>query len=203
MSAEGILVLNFAEPREKVYGSLFGPCETVSHEPLSSDLQIDVSIHPPTRERDFYTLVSSGMSDLRMNVPDEALGGAARAEVVLYVDEPAEEYIRLVRTVASLPHQRGTWLGRGHAIANGEPPQPLFAGSELDTVLLLPSIVYPDDMLPERLTVGGEPVELLWIVPITAPELALVRESGVEALADLLDDCDHPVALDPRRPSYV
>jgi hypothetical protein len=49
-----------------------GPVASVFHELLSDLVHIDVHIVEPTEERNFYTLVTSGMSDLPMAAPEGA-----------------------------------------------------------------------------------------------------------------------------------
>ena len=53
-------------------GKHIGKIETVMHELASDLVHIDVHIVEPAAERDFYTLITSGMSDLPMTVPDSA-----------------------------------------------------------------------------------------------------------------------------------
>jgi hypothetical protein len=58
--------------REQVYADVFGDRFTVSHELLPLVPHIDVYVFEPDddRGRDFFTLVTGGMSDLPMGVPD-------------------------------------------------------------------------------------------------------------------------------------
>src|SRR5262249_26066204 len=51
----------------------FGPIAWVSHEVASPVVHIDVHVVEPSSQRPFYTLVTSGMSDQPMTVPDKAL----------------------------------------------------------------------------------------------------------------------------------
>jgi len=74
--------------REAVYCDLWGPAEKVAHEILPREPHIDVLVHPPRQDgRDFYTLVTSGMSDLRLASEPPA---PKRVEMVMYVHEPRE-----------------------------------------------------------------------------------------------------------------
>lgn len=47
-----------------------GPIATTFHELVSDQVHIDIHIIAPTPERDFYTLITSGMSDKPMTVPE-------------------------------------------------------------------------------------------------------------------------------------
>jgi hypothetical protein len=194
----------FAEQREQVYRELFGAGATVSHEVLSMVPHIDVWIYPPGHAgRPFYTLVSSGMSDLPMELPEGVDRSYRRREIILYCDAPEEAYIGLVRYFARFPHQYSTWLGPGHTVPNGDPPAPMYEGSELVAVLLADTVVRPDGELAGKLVLDGDPVHVLWPVPITQAELELKLKRGYGALLDLFDEAHHPVVLNPRRASYV
>jgi hypothetical protein len=48
-----------------------GPIATVYHEIISDLVHIDIHIIEPTPERPCYTLVTSGMSDIAMNCPEQ------------------------------------------------------------------------------------------------------------------------------------
>jgi hypothetical protein len=97
-----------------------------------------VHVFPPTAGRPFAVLVTSGMSARPMNVP---FGVARRrerenAELCMLLpaawplavaaahgapEESAYWPIRLLRELARLPHEQGTWLGVGHAVPHGAP----------------------------------------------------------------------------------
>ena len=196
--------LPFVELRERVYSQLFGECEGVSHELMPLVPHIDVYVYKPNSERPFYTLISGGMSDLPMNLNKDVDPKCARAEVVLYVVKPEERFIELVGYFARYPHQWQTWFGFGHTVPNGGmPPQPLFDGACLDTMLFMPTIIGADKQLSEKLIIESDPVNLLWAVPITSQERELKLESGMDALLSIFDKVKHPVVLNPKRKSYV
>lgn len=188
--------------RESVYEEYFGSYEFVSHEIGMQVPHVDVYAYSPGhRGRDFYTLVTGGMSDLPMRVPRGV--SANRAELVMYVEEPKEEYLALLRFLAHFPHNHHTWLGFDHTFPNGQPAQPLFDDAALDTLLMIRSILEPDATLSQSLRIDKDPVCLLWVVPITTAECELKLRAGSEALLDLFDQVEHPIVLDEKRPSYV
>jgi suppressor of fused protein SUFU len=73
----------------------------------------------------------------------------------------------------------------------------------LDTLLFMPPIVMKDQTLPEELILGGEPVDFLWVVPLTTAECNLKLEKGLEAILDPFQQHRHPHVFDPNRKSYV
>jgi len=86
---------------------------------------------------------------------------------------------------------------------NGNPPEPFFGSAVLDTVLFMPTIVTSDGRLPSELELGGQPVHLLWVVPLSTPECNLKLKKGFDAILDLFGEHRHPHVFDASRNSYV
>jgi len=195
----------YAEQREQAYASLFGESGTVLHEVLPLVPHIDVySYKPGHANRDFWTLATSGMSDLAMTLPEDVGRDYARVELVFYCDEPKDCYTGLLRTMAHFPHDHETWLGPGHTMANGNPPSPIFQDTPgLDCFLFMPAILSPDDALANLVTLDGDPLNFLWLVPITSAECDLRLQRGMDALYDLFDQVRHPHVFTGNRRSYV
>ena len=195
----------FAEDREEVYERFFGPCEGVDHEIAPLVPHVDVYLFKPGYEgRDFCTLVTGGMSDIPMNAPPDIGHEFRRAELVFYCDEPKSEYVQLLRRYAHLAHDLQSWFWEAHTIPNGDPPTPLFADTPaLDCVLLLNSIVRPDNDLRSHLILDGDPVSLLWFIPITSAECEFKLAQGVEALLDVFGQVQHPHVFTGNRRGYV
>jgi len=194
----------YAELRERVYREFFGKSQGVSTEMWPFLPRIDVFIYPPTRVgRTWYTLASSGMSDKPMTLVEGVDRSSARREIVLYCETPDEEYINMVREFAHFPHQKSTWLGPGQIVPNGDPPAPLFENSQLCAVLLMESVVNPDRQLATKVVLDGDPVDFLWIVPITQAEVDYKLKNGFDAMMDLFDKVKHSIVLDPGRVSYL
>jgi hypothetical protein len=156
----------------------------------------------PSEERPFFTLVTGGLSDARMNMPSGA--PFRRAELVLYVDDPTDESILLLQFLAQLPLvQETTWYGPGTTMTNGNPPQPIFPGSPLDCYLFLYPIVEGDNTLHERLQIQGDATALLWVIPITHSERRFMMDRDLNAFLDVLEKHQHPFVLDPQRKGYM
>ena len=111
----------------------FGAFENVFHELVSPDIHVDICVIPPSKERNYYTLVTMGMGAHRMNVPEElAEYKLERAELAIALppdwkldeeslkDERWYWPIRLLKMLARLPIANDTWLGFGHTIDNKE-----------------------------------------------------------------------------------
>jgi hypothetical protein len=147
------------------------------------------------------------MSDMRMKLPADAPDDMpARTELIFYLPadrEPKDYYIDFLRTTARFPYDYDTWLCSGHTIPNGTPPRPIFPGAAFDTLLLIGTIVSPDNTLSERLVLDGDAVDFLWIIPITAGEREYQRAHGTSALLDVFEELQHPIEFIEKRSTYV
>lgn len=192
-----------AEQRERVYESVFGKCDVVLHELIPLVPHIDVYRFPPSGPRDYFTYVTSGMSDAPQQAPEELGKQVRRVELVFYASEANEHYPALLRRLAHFPHDNHTWLHWGHTMPNGSPPEPLFGEGPLDALLFIPTLVRPDANLGERLSWGGDPINLLWCVPITMAECEYKLQHGTDAVYDLFDRVGYPFVFAGSRQSYV
>jgi len=192
----------FGKARDEVYLRRFGEAKQVFHEVLPLIPHIDVFEYCREGwEPGVCALVTSGMSDLAMNVPGKA-EAPRRVEIVFYCREPRKEYADTMGFLAHFPHDQKTWIGAYHTIPNGNPPAPLW-NTAMDTVLFLPPIVKGDQSLGDELVLDGDGVELLWMVPLTKAECKLKLAKGVDAILDLFRENRHPHVFDPGRKSYV
>jgi hypothetical protein len=196
--------LEFVDAREKAYDRFFGRSPKVCHELLPFIPHVDVYAYERGQGgRDFSTLVTGGMSDLEMTLPPDITGAPQRVELIFYCLDPKEEYLETLRRLAHFPHDNKTWLGFGHTMPNGNPPEPLWGSAVLDSFLFMPTIVRPDSSLSEELILLGQPVHFLWVVPLSTAECNLKLEKGFDAILDLFDEHEHPHVFDPSRKSYV
>jgi hypothetical protein len=143
------------------------------------------------------------MSDCAMHVPPEARKSPRRVELIFYCIESKPEYLEGLRWLASFPHAYQTWLGGGHTIPNGDPPAPMWGSRVLNSALFMPTIVKPDNTLPEKLSVGGDPVDFLWVVPLSQAECDLKLTKGYNSILDLFNRNRHPHIFNPDRKSYI
>jgi hypothetical protein len=199
----GEQAVQFGKAREEVYQRRFGEAKNVSHELIPLIPHIDVMQYSRTsKDGPVCTLVTSGMSDLAMNVPAKT-GAPPRVEIIFYCKEPKPEYIDTMRWLAHFPHDQKSWIGAFHTIPNGNPPAPLWGSPNLDTLFLLPPIVKIDQNLQEELILDGDGVQFLWMVPLTTAECNLKLAKGSDAILDLFQKNRHPHVFDPNRKSYV
>ena len=194
----------------------------VYHELASDLVHLDVHAVAPAADRPFWTLVTSGMSERPMAVPEHPdldPVDVAYAELLVHLPPdwpglgtrqfgkaPAEwsderHYwpIRLLKTLARFPHEQDTWLGFGHTMGNGQPPEPYAPNTALSCVMLLPSVA----MAPEshRLQTPSRTINFFALYPLYEAELDLKRREGSDALLDLFNKRGVSAVLNPHRPN--
>ncbi|WP_430813859.1 suppressor of fused domain protein [Carboxylicivirga sp. RSCT41] len=173
-----------------------GQIHMVFHEIISEQVHIDVHWVKPTKERPFHTLITSGMSDKAMNTP-EGVENYDFAELSICLPEEwkisEEDFndernywpIRWLKYLARFPHEYNTWLSYGHTIPNGDPAEPFSDNTKLNTMLLLPTIVFNEEF--HTLELATKSINFYTLIPIYNEELKLKMNKGVEALFDGFD----------------
>lgn len=188
-----------------------GPIQSVFHEIVSDLVHIDILYVAPTKERNYITLVTSGMSSLPMTVPE---GAEAFRYAELMICLPADwqlsnesiqkegNYwpIRSLKTLARLPHEYNTWLYAAHTIPNKNPAEPYASNTKLMGMMLtIPSTVEP---VNEFFTLAISPdkeVHFFSLTPLYSEEMDHKLKHGAEALFEKLDKAGVTELLDPRR----
>jgi hypothetical protein len=169
-----------------------GKIAMVFHEKESPLVHVDVLYLAPSEEVPYGRLITSGMSDLPMAVPDEyAQDGIARhAELMItlppdwrvdmesFQEERWYWPLRLLKRLARFAHQHQTYLADGHTIDNGEP---YYAGTAFCAALLARPPGVPRGF--DRLRIDNEKeIAFYCVLPLYTEELAYKREHGADAL---------------------
>ncbi|TDD44885.1 suppressor of fused domain protein [Kribbella antibiotica] len=191
----------------------FGPVDYVVHEIIGHHATVHVYVVAPTTERPYLTLVTSGMSELPMAVPEE-LGITPYTELMLALpanwplpgtadpDAPGAWPIRLLKQTARMPHEYATWLGIWHSVPNGDPAEPYAPGTSFAGVVVTPMLNVPPEA--RVIEVGdGTTIDLLALIPLHADEMKLKLSRGTDALIAGLDRGKVSELLDPDRPSFA
>lgn len=196
-----------------------GPIGSVWHEIVSDLVHLDVYMWRPTAERPMYTLVTGGMSDLPMTVPVEVAGASERAELMICLppswpvpaddlaispwDDPGAYFpMGSLKQLARLPHDYGTWLGFGHTIPNGDPPEPLSAATDLCGWVLLPPMTVPAEFRELETDSVGR-IEIFGVVALHRDEMEHKLAHGVESLFDGFDQAGVNELLDVERSTSI
>lgn len=189
-----------------------GEIHLVFHELVSEYVHIDVHWVKPTKNRPFHTLITSGMSDKPMSTPD-GLEGCDYSELSIclpedwkiseddFKDEKNYWPIRWLKSLARFPHEYNTWLGYGHTIPNGDPAEPFADNTQLNTMVLLPTIVFKDDF--RTLNLPSKSINFYTLIPLYTEEVNLKMKKGVEALFDGFDKYGIHDIISVDRPNTV
>lgn len=179
----------------------YGDFPTVFHEIVSPDIHCDICIVPPSKERNYYTLLTMGMGAHIMNIPEELADEEyGRAELLIClppdwkVGENSEEWfwpISLLKNLARLPINCDTWLGWGHSVDH---QQPFSETTELCGSLL----VYPENVEngAETCTLpNGDNVNFFEVIPIYREEMDFKIDHDTKALLEKMRDVSHIVDI--------
>lgn len=189
-----------------------GPISGVFHELISDQVHIDVHVVPPHSDRPCYSLVTTGMSDLPMVLPDELREHDIPRYMELMINLPPEWKmtksdfkdenwywpIRLLKTLARLPHEYDTWLGLGHTMPNGDPAEPFADNTALCGAIILPPVTIDEAF--HTLQIDEEKtISFACILPLYEEEMNLKLKRGVEALVEKLSKYEMDDIVDINR----
>lgn len=183
----------------------------VFHEIISPTVHVDVHFIPPSPERDFVALVTSGMSDKPMNGPFPDL---QFAELVFLLPsdwkldqadfEQEENYwpIRQLKFLARFPHEYNTWIWETHTIPNGDPPEPYAPNTNLCGIVVTNPISLPDGF--RTLEIDEEKsIHFFSIIPLYEDEMDFKLRNGIDALYEKFGKASISDVLDIARPSCI
>jgi len=196
--------------REEYYTKMFGKIDKVYHEIIPLNPHIDVYSFAPNKDRSYRLLVSGGMSDKRMNAPEQ-LKEFSRAEIVFPVKESTYQLEKsrianLVRVYAGFPHQYSTFLFHGHTIESYNKGESLFPEFDLlfKDILFVMAIAF--DNLAENtfrdLVIDGDKVTFLLAIPLMESEYKYKMEKSTGDLIDKFGD-KFPIVFDHLRNNLV
>ena len=189
-----------------------GTLGMVWHELVSDLIHLDILTVEPGPDRPWRYLVTSGVSDLPMKVP-EGHEEFARVELMIalppgwpmtqaeWQDEANYWPLRWLKNVGRLPHTYDTWIGWGHTIPNGDPPERI-ANTKFTGFMLTP----PYQLAPEFFALdapNGDRIHFYMLTPLYAEELELKLEKGVEELEKRFEKQNVDFVLDPNRPNVA
>lgn len=188
-----------------------GKIDTVFHEIISDLVHLDILIVNPTKEKNYYTLVTCGMSNLPMTVPEGA-ENFKFAELVIClpsdwkVSEEAfkeeENYwpILWLKKLARFPHEYGTWLYHAHTIPNGDPAEPLANNTVFSGMILsIPTRVEDANGFFTLELSNGDRVHFFSLIPIYTKEMDFKLKKGADALIEKLEKAGVNELVDLKR----
>jgi suppressor of fused protein SUFU len=192
---------DWIEIREAHYEKHFGELtEQVMHSTDIKEVHVDIYQFRPTPERDYWTIITGGMSDARQYIPEDLEGQiGSRAEIMMYVREPNGWMFNVLKGLAEMPFDDNTYLHWRHTVPNGKPmtAEP----SELTNFFFLPPYFEAEGF--DSLELDGEGVDILWLFPITDAERQYAVDNGSEALEELFEKTQIDPVVDEARKSIV
>lgn len=187
-----------------------GPIEMVFHEILSDLVHLDLHWVKPRAGRPFNTLVTSGMSDRPMTVPKQAQGfefvelliNLPASWPMKQVDWENEQFywpVRLLKTLARLPHEHHTWLFMGHTV--GDPKgDPYHSTTRQNCALIAPCISAPRAFHTLEIS-AAKRIHFFTVIPLYPEEVELKLKHGANALFARLEAARIGDSIDPSRPN--
>jgi hypothetical protein len=171
-----------------------GEIDMVFHEVISDTVHIDIHHVKPTAERPFHTLITSGMSDLKMDIPDH-IDSPEYLELMVtlpydweitdesFLNEKWYWPVRQLKYLARMPHKYSTWFGFGHTIPNGDPAEAYDKSTGLSGLIILPAATVPSEF--RSLTINDEKtIHFMSLVPLYGEEMQLKLDKGSDALIE-------------------
>ena len=171
----------------------------VWHSTDAKPVHIDVYDFLPTEDRKHHVLITGGMSDLRQNIPARLESLALRAEILTYAHQPQKWMINVLKGLAEMPWDGDTFLHWGHTVPNGKPMTA--KPSLLTSFFFVPPFLEAEGF--ETMSIEGDHVDFLVMVPITEAERAFIREKGREPFMEILDAHNFDYIIDEDRTSFV
>lgn len=175
---------------QKFIKEQFGDYEEVIHEIVSPDIHLDIIVIPPTKENNYYKLITMGMGAYKMNVPKELKKHKLeRAELALFLppnwnikSKKEEDYwpIRQLKTLARLPIQSKSWLGYGHTVSSDSKNTPYASNTEFCSMLILAALNKNNKYVDMNFG-NNEKINFYQLYPIYKEELMFIHQSGLNA----------------------
>jgi len=192
---------DFTAIREAHYVKHFGLLsESIMHSTDEKTPHVDIYRFPPFQDRHYWTLITGGMSDFRQSVPDDAPEHVSpRTEILLYVRAPQPWMFSVLKGLAEMPFDDQTFLHWWHTVPNGMPMTA--KPSLLTNFFFLPPYFEKEGF--DTLEIGGDKVNILWLIPITDAELHYKLEHGGRALEELFSQKELDPVVDESRKSLV
>jgi hypothetical protein len=182
--------------------------EVVADGTATEPVHIDVLHVPPNETRPLHTLVTTGMSDRAMAVPN-GTNSPRYLELMMSLprswrfdkesqDDPRWSWpVRQLKVLARMPHINKTWLGWGHTVPNDEPPTPLAPNTKLCGAIIVPSLLVPEAFF--ELKIAAHTITFFSVVPLYKEEMQLKVAQGADALFGKLIDAGIKDLVDPGR----
>lgn len=185
----------------------FGPVKNTINEVIpGSKVSVNIHLFPSSKNNDFLTLVTTGMSDEPMDYSSEE-NVFKYAELILKLPSSwiiekdkindHKQYWPLgwIRKVAHFPHIYDGWIEEGVILPNGEPSQQFSSNTKLSCLM----VCGPQEPELESIHTSEGIVNIFTLVPIYEEERILALEKGHDYLIKRLSEQGYTDILDINR----
>ena len=160
-------------------------------------VNIDIHIIEPSTDIPYYTLFTTGMSDLPMNPPTD-LPEFKLAELILHLppfwnldpdnfdDDTIYWPVRWLRKIARRPHEYNSWLGHTHMVPNDNPDYPFSEGVGFNCWMLMMPLLMEEEFEIMQLGLHKQ-INFYTIFPLYDEEVQYSLDNGIEALFNKLN----------------
>ena len=191
----------YLEARERHYERFFGPMtQKIMHSTDIKPVHVDIYQFAPIKDRPYWTLITSGMSNERQIEPEDCEEYMSpRAEILMYVPEPQGWMFNVLKGLAEMPFDDNTCLHWWHTVPNGMPMTA--KPSLLTSYFFLPPYFEPEGFT--GLELDGDRVDFLWMVPISEAEREYAVKHGSQELEKVFQKAEMSPILNESRHSLV
>ena len=166
-----------------------------------SDSPIDLLWLRPGANRPYHTLITLGLSDRPMDIPDDVANknAAERAELMIMLppewnispdnlkSEQGYWPIAWLTMLADFARAPGNWLGTGYVFPNGEPMSEI-ADTPFSGILVLPPFVSHAHEACVFHSRDGTRLNLYALIPLYPGEIELKTAQGLDVLLERFDE---------------
>ena len=166
-----------------------------------SDSPIDLLWLRPSANRPYHTLITLGLSDRPMDIPDDVANknAAERAELMIMLppewnispdnlkSEQGYWPIAWLTMLADFARAPGNWLGTGYVFPNGEPMSEI-ADTPFSGILVLPPFVSHAHEACVFHSRDGTRLNLYALIPLYPGEIELKTAQGLDVLLERFDE---------------
>ncbi|MDR2346259.1 MAG: suppressor of fused domain protein [Planctomycetaceae bacterium] len=168
-----------------------GPINNVFHEIISDQVHVDVYLVKPTASIPYNILITSGMSDKPMNVPNgrEELRFAELCillpsdwplDIESFNDENNYWPVRWLKQLARFPHEYDTFFCLEHTIS-GEENEPVSSNCSFCGFLFFTPMSLPKDFCNLKLE-NNDIIHFYCLIPLYKEEIELKNNKGLDEL---------------------
>ena len=166
-----------------------------------SDSPIDLLWLRPGANRPYHTLITLGLSDRPMDIPDDVANknAAERAELMIMLppewnispdnlkSEQGYWPIAWLTMLADFARAPGNWLGTGYVFPNGDPMTEI-ADTPFSGILVLPPFVSHAHEACVFHSRDGTRLNLYALIPLYPGEIELKTAQGLDVLLERFDE---------------